>query len=224
MCLHSCHNASQLYIFEDNKAVIKMIIEGRSPTMRHVSRTHRVALDWLFDRINLELKTQIEYVDTTNQLADIVTKGSLSRDEWNHLLRLFNIMNFSMYSYSHFSNFLSDNSDQVGKQSAMSKRSQKTTSDEGSPIGESETMPGASRARCEGVRRSLSRRFGISGQSGGTPMKEKKSYRASRQLLLPDSNSQIGYSQASREENVQQATRKLVPEDQNQTESDEGKY
>ena len=33
-----------LYIFEDNEAVIKMIIKGRSPTMRHVSRTHRVAL------------------------------------------------------------------------------------------------------------------------------------------------------------------------------------
>ena len=43
-----------LYIFEDNEAVIKMIIKGRSPTMRHVSRTHRVALDWLFDRINFE--------------------------------------------------------------------------------------------------------------------------------------------------------------------------
>ena len=28
-----------LYIFEDNEAVIKMIIKGRSPTMRHVSRT-----------------------------------------------------------------------------------------------------------------------------------------------------------------------------------------
>ena len=27
-----------LYVFEDNKAVIKMIIKGRSPTMRHVSR------------------------------------------------------------------------------------------------------------------------------------------------------------------------------------------
>ena len=38
-----------LYVFEDNEAVIKMIIKGRSPTMRHVSRTHRVALDWLFD-------------------------------------------------------------------------------------------------------------------------------------------------------------------------------
>ena len=34
-----------LFVFEDNEAVIKMIIKGRSPTMRHVSRTHRVALD-----------------------------------------------------------------------------------------------------------------------------------------------------------------------------------
>ena len=38
-----------LYVFEDNEAVIKIIIKGRSPTMRHVSRTHRVALDWLFE-------------------------------------------------------------------------------------------------------------------------------------------------------------------------------
>ena len=45
-----------LYVFEDNEAVIKMIMKGRSPTMRHVSRTHRVALHWLFDRINLDSK------------------------------------------------------------------------------------------------------------------------------------------------------------------------
>ena len=44
------------------------------PTMRHVSRTHKVALDWLFDRINL---------------------GNFTRDEWNHLLCLFNISHFS---------------------------------------------------------------------------------------------------------------------------------
>ena len=30
---------AMLHIFEDNEAVIKMIIKGRSPTMRHVSRT-----------------------------------------------------------------------------------------------------------------------------------------------------------------------------------------
>ena len=53
---HSSQGESQLYIFEDNEAVIKIIISGRSPTMRHVSRTHRVALDWLFDRINLDPK------------------------------------------------------------------------------------------------------------------------------------------------------------------------
>ena len=46
--------SAMLYVFEDNEAVIKMIIVSRSPTMRHVSRTHRVALDWLFDRINLD--------------------------------------------------------------------------------------------------------------------------------------------------------------------------
>ena len=34
-----------LFVFEDNEAVSKMIIEGWSPTIRHVSRTHRVALD-----------------------------------------------------------------------------------------------------------------------------------------------------------------------------------
>ena len=63
--------------------------------MRHVSRTHRVALDWLFDRINLDPKIQVKYIDTKNHLADILTKGSFTRDEWNHLLTLFNISHFS---------------------------------------------------------------------------------------------------------------------------------
>ena len=62
--------------------------------MRHVSRTHRVALDWLFDRINLEPKIRIKYVDTKHQLADILTKGNFTRDEWNHLLHLLNISHF----------------------------------------------------------------------------------------------------------------------------------
>ena len=82
-------------MFEDIEAVIKMIMKGRSPTMRHVSRAHRVALDWLFDRINLDPKIQIKYIDTKNQLADILTKGNFTRDEWNHLLTLFNISHFS---------------------------------------------------------------------------------------------------------------------------------
>ena len=82
-------------LFEDNEAVIKMIIKGRSPAMRHVSRTHRVALDRLFDRINLDSKIQSKYIDTKNQHADILTKGNFTLDEWNHLFSLFNISHFS---------------------------------------------------------------------------------------------------------------------------------
>ena len=96
--VQSASREALLYVFEDNEAVIKIIIKGRSPTMRHVSRTHRVALDWLFDRINLDPKIQIKCIDTKNQLADILTKGNFTRDEWNHLLTLFNISHFSSTS------------------------------------------------------------------------------------------------------------------------------
>ena len=61
-------STAMLYVFEDDEAVIKMIIKGRSPIMRHVSRTHRVALDWY--RSNLDSKIQIRYIDTKHQLAD----------------------------------------------------------------------------------------------------------------------------------------------------------
>ena len=54
--VQSARQEALLYVFEDNEAVIKMIIKGRSPTMRHVPRTHSVAFDWLFDRINLDPK------------------------------------------------------------------------------------------------------------------------------------------------------------------------
>ena len=112
--VNSSHQEALSYVFEDNEAVIKMITKGRSPTMRHVSRTHRVALDWLFDRINLDPKIQIKYIDTKNQLADIPTKANFTRDEWNHLLCLFN-----------FGHFSSTNCSEV-----MSKRTQKDSGEE----------------------------------------------------------------------------------------------
>ena len=92
--VQSARQEASMYMIEDNEAVIKMIIKGKSLTMRHVSRTHRVALDWLFDRIKLDSKIQIKYIDTYNQLADILTKGNFTRDEWNHLLILLNISHF----------------------------------------------------------------------------------------------------------------------------------
>ena len=82
--------------------------------MRHVSRTHRVALGWLFGRITLDPKIQIKYIDTKNQLADTLTKGNFTRDEWNHLFCLFNI--------SHFSS--------INSVKAMSKRTQEDAGEE----------------------------------------------------------------------------------------------
>ena len=48
----------------------------------------------------LESKIQIRNVDSKNQLADILTEGHFTRDEWNHLLCLFNISLFSSQSCS----------------------------------------------------------------------------------------------------------------------------
>ena len=45
------------FVFEDNEGAIKMIIKGRSFTMRHVSRIHWIPLDWLFDRFSLGTKS-----------------------------------------------------------------------------------------------------------------------------------------------------------------------
>ena len=66
-----------------------MIIKGRSPMMRHLSRIYRVTSDQWLDRINLDPKIENKYVDTKT------SKESFTRDEWGYLLRLLNIMNFS---------------------------------------------------------------------------------------------------------------------------------
>ena len=47
--VNSSHQEALLYEHEDNETTNNMIIKGRNPTMKHVSRTCRVALDWLFD-------------------------------------------------------------------------------------------------------------------------------------------------------------------------------
>ena len=59
-------------------------------------------------------KIQIKYIDTKNQLADMLTKGNFTRDEWNHLLCLFNISHCSSAECSE----------------VMSKRTQKESGEE----------------------------------------------------------------------------------------------
>ena len=54
------------------------------------------------------------YIDTKNQLADMLTKGNFTRDEWNRLLCLFNMSHFSFTVCSE----------------VMSKRTQKESGEE----------------------------------------------------------------------------------------------
>ena len=72
-------------IFEDNDAVIKMCIKGRSPAMRHVARTHRIDLDWLWERMRTDPGVFIKYVGTKEQIADMFTEGSFATPQWRAL-------------------------------------------------------------------------------------------------------------------------------------------
>ena len=81
----------KLLLLEDNDAVIKMCIKGRSPNMRHMMRVHRVDTDWLFERILSDPGIAIKYVNTKLQLADIFTKGSFTEQTWKTLCKLLQI-------------------------------------------------------------------------------------------------------------------------------------
>ena len=90
--------------------------------MRHVSRSHRVALDWLFDRINLDTNIQVKYFDTKSQLADMLTKGTFTRDEGTHRLQQFNVTKHrSFFIAAIFSSVLIDESSQMSKRQSAQK-------------------------------------------------------------------------------------------------------
>ena len=75
--------------------------------------TELLFISYLIQSIRTQ-KFQFKYIDTKNQLAYILTKGNFTRDEWDHLLYLFNI--------SHFSS--------TNSLEAMSKRTQKDSGEE----------------------------------------------------------------------------------------------
>lgn len=76
---------ASLIIREDNNAVIKMNIEGRSPNLRRVPGVFRVDQEWVFeDRRSLGIF--IEYINTKLQLADPFTKDSFKAASWPKLM------------------------------------------------------------------------------------------------------------------------------------------
>ena len=98
--VNSSRQEALLNVFEDNEAVIKMIIKGRSPTMRHVSEpTELLPIGCSIESIWTHKSKSNMSTPKTNQLADILTKGNFTRDEWNHLLCLSNTSHFSSINY-----------------------------------------------------------------------------------------------------------------------------
>ena len=80
-------NKTQMIICEDNEAVIKICLKGRSQALRHLHRTHRVAVDWIYDMIKANFVV-LEHVNTKVQIADIFTKAIVKSESWLQLTDL----------------------------------------------------------------------------------------------------------------------------------------
>ena len=140
-----------------------------------------------------EPKIQIKKVDTKNQLADILTNGSFSRDEW------FNTMRFPTYSGSHFRKLsFSQNREHIVS-GAMSKRGQDTNSEEGSPVAKARPTNLVIHSQCKEE---------VSSQSSGSPVVQGNDDERKRVGLdseywgHSDSKFEVGYSPVNREDNV----------------------
>ena len=77
----------RLVVAEDNEAVIKILQKGRSGKLRHVARTHRVNIDWLFEALR-DPGMVARYCRTDYQTADISTKAITKPETWNWPQRL----------------------------------------------------------------------------------------------------------------------------------------
>ena len=78
---------TRLIIAEDNEAVIKLVKKARSMALRHLPRTHRIDLHWLFE-VCSHPRVEMRYVNTKQQAADLMTKSLNNTEVWHHLLEL----------------------------------------------------------------------------------------------------------------------------------------
>ena len=78
---------TDLIIAEDNQAVIKIVQKARSTALRHLPRTHRIDLQWLFE-VCSNPHVCMRYVGTLQQVADLMTKALNKPETWFHLLEI----------------------------------------------------------------------------------------------------------------------------------------
>ena len=83
-----------------------MLIKGLTNKVRHVPRTHRIELDWLFEVLREDPGVNIKYINTKEQAADIFTKGMFTIQQWQHLAFCCNVgeSSLSIESFSKLTN------------------------------------------------------------------------------------------------------------------------
>ena len=87
--------------YEDNEAMIRVCLTGKNPTMRHLSRTHRISVAFLHEWFgNPETKQNVvlEYCKTDAMSADIYTKAFTDKSKWVAVCDLINILAMSRLS------------------------------------------------------------------------------------------------------------------------------
>ena len=77
-----------LVMLEDNDPVIQILIKGRATQLRHCPRVHRVNIDATYERIRCDPGIYLRHWPTQYQMADILTKGSFTKQQWDELLDL----------------------------------------------------------------------------------------------------------------------------------------
>jgi hypothetical protein len=74
---------TKIQIMGDNKGMLCVMKSGRNPTMRHLSRSHRVSVAWLHEQYKRE-NFEFAYVETDSMAADMFTKSMPNPAKWIH--------------------------------------------------------------------------------------------------------------------------------------------
>ena len=82
---------SSVGIFGDNPAMLCILKTGRNPTMRHLSRTHRVSVAWLHEQYQRE-NFVVSYVRSCDMAADIFTKSIPNPEAWRMARMKINVL------------------------------------------------------------------------------------------------------------------------------------
>ena len=80
-----------MYLHEDNQAMLRILETGRNPTMRYLSRTHRVAVAWLHEVCQSE-RIIVGYEESARMCADVFTKMFQDAAKWRDARVLINVL------------------------------------------------------------------------------------------------------------------------------------